>query len=104
MSAHAWRSPTPTVVTDIAIYPIVGLIPLPTTSWTLATDEVEAVIEASLSAVAATHRKQTFERLNGGRVITDAYTVGADTIWGATARIVNDLLARLAGHLGPQPA
>ena len=57
-------SPTPTVVTDIAIYPIVGLIPPPNASWTLAADsEVEAVIEASLGGLAATHRKQTFERL-----------------------------------------
>jgi len=96
--------PTPTVVTDIAIYPIVGLIPPPTTAWTLAADEVEAVIEASLRALAATHRKQAFERLNGGRVVTDAYTVGEDTIWGATARIVSDLLARLAAQLGDRPA
>ncbi len=96
-------SPTPTVVTDIAIYPIVGLIPPPTASWTLAADEVEAVIEASLGGLAATHRKQTFERLSGGRVTTDAYTVGEDTVWGATARIVTDLLTRLAAHLGPQP-
>jgi len=96
--------PTPTVVSDIAIYPIVGLIPPPTASWTLAADEVEAVIEASLSALAATHRKQTFERVNGGRATTDAYTVGEDTIWGATARIVNDLLARLAAQRGQQPA
>ena len=96
--------PTPTVVTDIAIYPIVGLIPPPTASWTLAADEVEAVIEASLGGLAATHRMQTFERLNGERVVTDAYTVGEDTIWGATARIVSDLLARLAIQLGDQPA
>ncbi len=96
--------PTPTVVTDIAIYPIVGLIAAPSGSWTIAKDEVEAVIEASLPRLAATHRKQTFERLGGGRVTTDAYTVGEDTIWGATARIVTDLLARLATNLGRQPA
>src|ERR1700694_852794 len=44
-------SPTPTIVTDIAIYPIVGLIP-PPTAWTIADDEVEAVIEASLAQLA----------------------------------------------------
>jgi 8-oxo-dGTP pyrophosphatase MutT (NUDIX family) len=96
--------PTPTVVSDIAIYPIVGLIPSPTRAWTIAADEVEAVIEASLRGLAATHRKQTFERLSGGRVTTDAYTIGEHTIWGATARIVTDLLARLASQLGSPPA
>jgi 8-oxo-dGTP pyrophosphatase MutT (NUDIX family) len=93
-------SPTPTVVTDIAIYPIVGLIPPPTEPWKVAADEVESVIEASLAALSATHRLQTFTRGNGQSVTTDAYTIGNDTIWGATGRIVNDLLARLAQPLG----
>jgi hypothetical protein len=47
---------------------------------------------------------QTFTRNNGERVTTDAYTVGSHTIWGATARIVTDLLARLATHPGTRPA
>ena len=89
-------SPTPTVVTDIAVYPIVGLIPPPTASWTIAADEVDAVIEVSLPQLAATHRMQAFERNDGERVVTDAYTAGSDTIWGATGRILNDLLTRLA--------
>jgi hypothetical protein len=29
-------------------------------------------------------------------VTTDAYSAGEETIWGATARIVTDLLVRLA--------
>jgi 8-oxo-dGTP pyrophosphatase MutT (NUDIX family) len=89
-------SPTPTVVTDIAIYPIVGLIEAPAGDWVTAADEVEAVIEASLSTLAGSHRKQTFMRANGRSVTTDVYTAGDDTIWGATGRIVNDLLTRLA--------
>ena len=92
-------TPTPTVVSDIAIYPVVGLIPAPAAPWRLAEDEVEAVIEASLGELAATHRLQTFERRDGTRVTTDAYSVGADTIWGATARILTDLLVRLAGQI-----
>ena len=87
--------PTPTVVSDIAIYPIVGLIAAPSGSWTIAADEVEAVIEASLPRLAATHHLLTVERPDGERVTTDAYTVGGDTIWGATGRIVADLLSRL---------
>lgn len=90
-------APTPTVVSDIAIYPLVGLIPAPLTPWTLAGGEVEAVIEVSLPQLAATHRLQLIERLDGTRVTTDAYSAGADTIWGATARILTDLLVRLAG-------
>jgi 8-oxo-dGTP pyrophosphatase MutT (NUDIX family) len=96
-------SPTPTVVTDIAIYPIVGLIP-PPGAWTIADEEVEAVIEVSLAQLAASHRLQTFTRNNGEPVTTDAYTVGSDTMWGATARIVTELLARLASAPGTKPA
>jgi 8-oxo-dGTP pyrophosphatase MutT (NUDIX family) len=96
--------PTPTVVTDIAIYPIVGLIPAPTQPWTLAAGEVESVIEASLAQLATTHRLQSFTRKGGGSVTTDAYTAGEDTIWGATGRILTDLLARLAGDPADRPA
>ena len=89
--------PTATVVTDIAIYPIVGLIPAPTQPWKIAAGEVESVIESSLSALHATHRRETFTRGNGQSITTDVYTIGDDTIWGATGRIVNDLLVALTG-------
>jgi 8-oxo-dGTP pyrophosphatase MutT (NUDIX family) len=87
-------APTPTVATDIAIHPFVGLIVPPTLGWTIAPVEVEAVLEASLEQLAATHRMQTFER-DGRRATTDAYTIGEETIWGATGRILTDLLRRL---------
>jgi 8-oxo-dGTP pyrophosphatase MutT (NUDIX family) len=89
-------APTPTVVSDIAIYPVVGVIPEPSAAWILAAGEVEAVIEAPLRELAATHRLQVVERPNGTRVTTDAYTAGSELIWGATARILTDLLVRLA--------
>ena len=92
--------PTPTVVSDIAIYPVVGLIAAPASAWVLATAEVEAVIEAPLAQLAATHRLETFTRPGGRSVTTDAYSIGEDTIWGATARILADLLTRLR----PEPA
>ena len=88
-------TPTPTVVTDIAIYPFVGLIERPA-AWKIAVDEVEAVLEAPLGELAATHRLQTFQRPRGP-VRTDAYTIEGETIWGATGRIVAELLARLDG-------
>jgi 8-oxo-dGTP pyrophosphatase MutT (NUDIX family) len=97
-------SPTPTIVTDIAIYPIVGLIAVPAQPWSVATGEVESVIETPLAKLSATHRLQTFTRRDGRSVTTDAYTIGEDTIWGATGRIVNDLLTRLAGETGKRPA
>ena len=93
--------PTPTVVTDIAIYPVVGLIAAPAAAWVLAADEVEAAIEAPLAQLAATHRLETFTRPSGASVTTDAYTIGEDTIWGATARILSDLLARLDPEWAP---
>ncbi|HEY1777605.1 MAG TPA: CoA pyrophosphatase [Solirubrobacteraceae bacterium] len=91
-------APTPTVVSDIAVYPMVGLIPAPQEPWRLATEEVDAVIEASLPQLASTHRLQVFERRDGTRVTTDAYSAGEDTIWGATARILTELLVRLAAQ------
>jgi 8-oxo-dGTP pyrophosphatase MutT (NUDIX family) len=95
-------APTPTVVSDIAIYPLVGLIPAPQAPWRLAADEVDAVIEASLQGLAGTHRLEVIERRDGTRVTTDAFSAGEDTIWGATARILTDLLVRLAAQpVGP---
>jgi 8-oxo-dGTP pyrophosphatase MutT (NUDIX family) len=86
-------APTPTLASDIAIYPVVGLIARPPT-WSPAADEVEAVLEAPLSALASTHRIETIERL-GRQVSTDAYTIEGERIWGATGRILTDLLVRL---------
>jgi 8-oxo-dGTP pyrophosphatase MutT (NUDIX family) len=86
-------APTPTLVTDIAIYPVVGLIARPA-AWVPAADEVEAVLEAPLRALASTHRVETVERL-GARVSTDAYTIDGERIWGATGRMLTDLLVRL---------
>jgi 8-oxo-dGTP pyrophosphatase MutT (NUDIX family) len=97
-------SPTPTVVTDIAIYPIVGLIAEPARAWIVDESEVEAVIEVSLRGLAATHRLQTFVRPGGRQVTTDAYGAGEHTIWGATGRIVSDLLARIEADPGGRPA
>jgi 8-oxo-dGTP pyrophosphatase MutT (NUDIX family) len=95
-------TPAPVVVSDFAIYPLVGLIPAPRAPWRPAADEVDAVIELSLQKLAATHRLQVIERPDGTRVTTEAYTAGEDTIWGATARILTDLLVRLAAQaVGP---
>ena len=70
----------------------------PSGPWTPQAQEVEAVFEASLPELAATHRLEAIERRDGSRVTTDAYTAGSDTIWGATARILTDLLVRLSAQ------
>ncbi len=88
-------APTPTLVSDIAIYPVVGLIARPP-AWAPAADEVEAILEAPLRTLASTHRVETLERL-GAHVNTDAYTIDGERIWGATGRILTDLLVRLGG-------
>jgi 8-oxo-dGTP pyrophosphatase MutT (NUDIX family) len=91
--------PTPTFVTDYAIYPFVGLIE-PGFAWALAHAEVARVLELPLEAVRAGYARRRLVR-RGLPFRTDTYVVGEDLIWGATARIVADLLDRVPG---PAPA
>ncbi len=86
--------PTPTIATGYAIYPFVGLIGADQT-WTPSAGEVAAVIELSLSDVAAGYARRRLTR-RGVAVRTDTYAVDGHVIWGATARIVADLLDRAA--------
>src|SRR3954453_14807207 len=89
--------PTPTFVTNYAIYPFVGLIE-PGFAWAIADAEVAQVLELPLEAVRAGHaRRRMMPR--GVPFRTDTYLVGDDLIWGATARILADLLDRI-----PAPA
>jgi 8-oxo-dGTP pyrophosphatase MutT (NUDIX family) len=85
--------PTGTIVTNYTIYPFVGLIE-PGSVFRPNPIEVDAVVEASLPAlVAGFERKRLIRR--GVPIKTDTYTVDGNFIWGATARIVGTLLARL---------
>ena len=86
-------TPTPTFVTDYAIYPFVGLIE-PGFAWVLAEAEVGQVIELPLAALRAGHSKRRLVR-RGVPFRTDVYEAGGHFIWGATARIVADLLGRV---------
>ena len=85
--------PTPTFVTNYAIYPFVGLIE-PGFAWELADAEVAYVLEFPLEAVRAAHAMRRLVR-RGVPFRTDTYEMGDHLIWGATARMVADLLARL---------
>ena len=86
--------PTPTIVTHYAIYPFVGAIE-PGFAWVPQDTEVAEVLELRLSDVRDGHGMRRLVR-KGVPFRTDTYEVGETLIWGATARIVRDLLARLA--------
>lgn len=89
--------PTPTMVTSYAIYPFVGVIE-PGFAWVPAADEVAEVLELGLRDVQAGHDRRRLVR-RGIPFETDVYEVGDTLIWGATARIVGDLLARVGALL-----
>jgi 8-oxo-dGTP pyrophosphatase MutT (NUDIX family) len=85
--------PTPTIATSYAVYPFVGWIE-DGREWQLSAREVAAVLEFSLSDLRAGYGRRRLIR-RGVPFRTDVYVVGDDLIWGATARILADLLDRL---------
>jgi 8-oxo-dGTP pyrophosphatase MutT (NUDIX family) len=85
--------PTSTIVTNYVIYPFVGLIE-PGGIFRPNPIEVDAVVELSLPALRAGFEKKRLIR-RGVPIKTDTYTVDGNFIWGATARIVGQLLERL---------
>jgi 8-oxo-dGTP pyrophosphatase MutT (NUDIX family) len=89
--------PTPTIATNYAVYPFVGLIE-PGREWQPSAGEVAEVMEVPLSALRAGYERRRLLR-RGVPFRTDVYVVGEDVIWGATARMVGDLLDRLPEDL-----
>jgi len=85
--------PTPTIATGYAVYPFVGLIDSGH-SWTPSAAEVAAVLELGVEALIAGYGRRRLMR-RGLRIRTDTYVVDENLIWGATARILSDLLDRL---------
>jgi 8-oxo-dGTP pyrophosphatase MutT (NUDIX family) len=85
--------PTPTFVTSYAIYPFVGVIPAPEAAWAHSDAEVAEVLELAVSALRAGAGERRLVR-KGIPFRTPTYEVGPHLIWGATARIVGDLLKR----------
>ena len=86
-------APRGTFVTNYRVHPFVGLIGADRT-WIPQPAEVEAVLELSLPALLAGHECRRLLR-KGVPIKTPTYTVGRHFVWGATARIVQDLLERL---------
>ena len=85
--------PTPTIATGYAVYPFVGMIESGRT-WTLSAREVAEVLELSLTELLAGYGRRRLIR-RGLPIRTDTYLVGDHLIWGATARILGDLLDRI---------
>jgi 8-oxo-dGTP pyrophosphatase MutT (NUDIX family) len=86
-------TPVSTFVTGYLIYPFVGLIPAGQ-AWKPSPLEVEAVLELPLRALREGRTRTRMER-RGISFETDAYIVEETLIWGATARIIEELLQRL---------
>jgi 8-oxo-dGTP pyrophosphatase MutT (NUDIX family) len=85
--------PTPTIATGYAVYPFVGLLE-PGREWTLSPREVAAVLELPVPALSDGYGRRRLVR-RGIPIRTDTYQVGDHLIWGATARILADLLDRI---------
>jgi 8-oxo-dGTP pyrophosphatase MutT (NUDIX family) len=86
--------PVGTFVTGYRIYPFVGKIPRGRV-WSLQETEVAQVLEFSLRDLAAGHEMKRLVR-KGVPIKTPTYTVQGHLVWGATGRIVQSLLERLA--------
>jgi 8-oxo-dGTP pyrophosphatase MutT (NUDIX family) len=85
--------PTPTIATGYAVYPFVGVIE-PGHTWKPSAREVAEVIELPLRALEAGYGRRRLVR-RGLPIRTDTYEVGDRLIWGATARILADLIDRI---------
>jgi 8-oxo-dGTP pyrophosphatase MutT (NUDIX family) len=85
--------PVGTFVTGYRIFPFVGTIEAGH-RWTPEPREVDEVLELSLRALVDGFEMQRLLR-KGVPIKTPTYTVGRHFVWGATARIVQHLLARL---------
>jgi 8-oxo-dGTP pyrophosphatase MutT (NUDIX family) len=89
--------PVGTFVTGYRIFPFVGTIERGHV-WKPAEAEVAQVLEFGLSDLVSGHRMKRLIR-KGVPIRTPTYTVDGHLIWGATARIVQSLLERLAPEL-----
>jgi 8-oxo-dGTP pyrophosphatase MutT (NUDIX family) len=89
-------TPVPTISSNYAVYPFVGLVE-PRGTWTPSAGEVDEVLELRLADVRAARTRRRLWR-RGIPFRADVYDLGEQlVIWGATARIVSDLLARVRG-------
>ncbi len=86
-------APVGTFVTGYRVFPFVGLIE-PGMRWRLQEREVDEVLELSLASLVEGFEMQRLLR-KGVPIKTPTFTVGRHFIWGATARMTEQLLQRL---------
>jgi len=86
--------PTSTFATNYEIHPFIGVIP-GGQLWRLSPLEVDAVLELPLDAIRDGRTRTQLQR-RGITFETGAYVVDEHLIWGATARILEQLLGWLA--------
>ena len=86
--------PTSTFVTNYVIHPFVATIPAGV-AWRISAKEVDVVLELPLQGLREARTKTEIER-RGMTFETDAYVLDGQVIWGATARILENLLERLS--------
>jgi len=86
--------PVGTFVTGYRIFPFVGTIE-DGYEWVLQEAEVEQLLELSLPALMRGFESRRLMR-RGMPIKTPTYTVEGHLVWGATAKIVQGLLERLA--------
>lgn len=94
-------SPVGTFVTNYLIYPVVGWVRRPG-EWLISPQEVDSVLELDLGALRAGHARKRLIR-HGIPFETDTYTVDDHLVWGATGRILGELLDRLPDDLTAPP-
>ncbi len=99
MSLLGELPPTSTIATNYLIHPFVGLIGAGR-RWQASPLEVDAVLELPLRTLRQSRTRTRMER-RGISFQTDAYILGEHLIWGATARILEDLLERLDSLMPP---
>ncbi len=85
--------PVGTFVTSYKVHPFVGRIE-PGLRFEPNPAEVESVLLASLDELAAGYAKRRLVR-RGVPIKTDSYLIADKLVWGATARILRQLLERL---------
>jgi len=85
--------PIGTFVTNFKVHPIVGLIEADL-SYVASPTEVEAILVFELDTLRESFAMRRLVR-RGIPIRTPTYVVGEHLIWGATARILGDLLDRL---------
>jgi 8-oxo-dGTP pyrophosphatase MutT (NUDIX family) len=88
--------PTTTYKTGYAITPYVGLIHAPP-QWVAQVSEVAEMAEPRLVDLVAARRIHTFQRPGGEALDMPVFPLDDERqVWGATARILDELLLRLA--------